>query len=530
MSKNSSPFIPFPITLYDFFMMFNATEKALLLYFLKHFHYNNFAKNRDTFTLQEISDGIKKTVKSVPDGLKTLTKFQIIFISKERELVIEFNKKFLNKDYLPIEDIAEKIANEQEKTSDGKNFLPEKTSDSIGKNFLLNRKKLPIEQEKTSDSIGKNFRSDIPETIEKTSISESPNNYINNIYNNNINNSFNKQKTPDGFIDKNKNEVPENPKNLFDELFSIKALSPKEKREREAKIIFNKLKAIDYMKQPERPEDYNDGLINKRISQVDNLEVFSQMIESALRDYSLNTNEERCKRINTYLKYPENFHFIPAIESDDAREKKLNQLQFLKPIIKLFQITGDKPDLIITEFITRLIPLCLDFSKGYIRASDELIIDTIRSREEFFKKMNRPFLADDKARIRQDIESDFEKERQRFELISFTIKKSYSVSDLKSLINYSLYSNKHRQKVKDFINADLEKATFRILKAVTGAADNFSPETQEPEPAPKEKIMTFEEVRHKKSFNKNTLPAFIPHIENNEGLADYVAENLKKGV
>lgn len=276
------------------------------------------------------------------------------------------------------------------------------------------------------------------------------------------------------------------------------------------------------MAMPDRSEEYIDGLINKKISEFDNLEMIRQMIESALRDTSLITNEEKNRRIGYYFKNPDKFAYTANLEGEDAWQKEQERQAYLMPIKKVFKLTG-KPEVILTEFINRIIPLCSNFSKGYIKASDDLVKSTFKARQEFFDKTGREDLPEHKNLIRETIENEFEAERIKFELISYTMRKSYSVADLKKLINYALYSNKHRKAIANFIDGDIDRAVLKILKPVAAAADNFrSDNYQEPEPS--DKVLQFSEIKKKPTFQD--VAELIPYSGNNPELVDYVAKNL----
>jgi predicted transcriptional regulator len=192
MTKINFTFVPFPVSLEKYFLDSTDTEKSLIYFFLKAFHWNNFAKCSGEFTIGDIAKEINKNRRVTSEALFELEKSGLIKTKKQhRSILIGFNKTYLKES--PNTDITDNTDNLmlQKVTSEPALMLQKVTPEA------------PLMLQKVT--------SDTPETPDFTTISELANNIKYNnkyIYNKNNNiidldlcseNEIQSQK-PDNFV------------------------------------------------------------------------------------------------------------------------------------------------------------------------------------------------------------------------------------------------------------------------------------------------------------------------------------------
>jgi predicted transcriptional regulator len=197
MLKNSFRFVPFPVSLEAYFFKSTDTEKALIYYFLRSFHFNNFAKCIGSFSISQIAEDINRNRNAVGKSLKVLENDGLILCqvdNKNKKIKISFNRKYLNES---PEDVQENVADIcKERLHD----VQQKVAVSATKDSSICKERLHDVQQKVAD--------DRLQTIENTDTSDTAKNSFKNTYKNTYNNTY-KKENDDVFFEKKLSEEGE---------------------------------------------------------------------------------------------------------------------------------------------------------------------------------------------------------------------------------------------------------------------------------------------------------------------------------
>jgi predicted transcriptional regulator len=181
MTKINFTFVPFPVSLEKYFLDSTDTEKSLIYFFLKAFHWNNFAKCSGEFTIGDIAKEINKNRRVTSEALFELEKSGLIKTKKQhRSILIGFNKTYLKES--PNTDITDNTDNLMLQKVTSENVMLQKVTSEPDLMLQKVTSEAPLMLQKVT--------SDTPETPDFTTISELANNikYNNkNIYNKNNN-------------------------------------------------------------------------------------------------------------------------------------------------------------------------------------------------------------------------------------------------------------------------------------------------------------------------------------------------------
>jgi hypothetical protein len=182
MTKINFTFVPFPVSLEKYFLDSTDTEKSLIYFFLKAFHWNNFAKCSGEFVIGDIAKEINKNRNITSKALKILEDSGLIACvpnPTNKTIKIGFNKRYLREPITGYEDNKE---NHMQQNVAHSEDMPQNVAHNAIKSSTICNKML--------HGMPQNVAYDEPKTPDFTTISDIANNYINNnknIYNKNNN-------------------------------------------------------------------------------------------------------------------------------------------------------------------------------------------------------------------------------------------------------------------------------------------------------------------------------------------------------
>lgn len=252
-----------------------------------------------------------------------------------------------------------------------------------------------------------------------------------------------------------------------------------------------------------------------------------QMIEVVKNNPELTENNNKCRYLSKLMKDPDKFSYSPELISMDTHNKIESQKSDLRKIKDILGIKVSMPADILQEAMEKIIIHTEKKLTGYQKYAEK------KAREYFtVREQNKPLNAQEKQEYLNKQYDLYEADRKTFAEIAKKIFEAYNPDKLKALIVKGLKENPQPGIISRFASGNIDGAALKIIRVLSEASGvnfEFSLKEQKPE----NKIMTFQEVKTRKTDKqdglqsvKSILSGYIPHAENNPELLDYVAKNI----
>lgn len=573
LDSKKKKFIPIIEDLNPFLPYLNATELHLMIYFSSKFHMKingeKWKKTTDVFSVSQLQNETGRHRREIKSALLTLLEIGFIkfFSLKNHQIFIALNtpeNKNISKSpvancYTKQNNACSNLLHENKKPVAIRYNSCSNSPQSVLQFATRDRFKTPVftrvsELPKNIKELYKNYyyyKKENPLSENDVYLQKK---HDDNDYKNNNKNEINFSDTDLSFLDdfifeetvtdikkiEAKNKYQETEKKIeplktykASEIANVKNTDGEEGKVPGAGFsisekIFNTLEAWGWAKFDGDSREKHLSLMKKKAKEFTDTwseEMLYQMIEVTNANPELRENANKCRYLSKLMKDPENFSYSPELISTETHNKIEAEKDQLKKIKQILGIKVSMPADILQEALEKLITHTEKKLTGYQKYAEN------KAREYFaaMEKM-RPLNPEQKQEYLNKQYDIYEADRQVFIDIAKKLFDSYNPNALKTLITQGFKDNPQPGKIRNFASGNINSAVLKILRSLSDVSGNNIKFLQSEN---ENKIIRFQEMKSQKPVKpdglqsvKNILSGYVPYLENNPELLDYIAKNI----